>query len=157
MTSEIIVLCFSAAAIAFVHTILGPDHYLPFIAMARAREWSRQKTLRVTLACGVGHMVGSVVLGVVGITLGFRLSSLEWLESARGNFAAWLLIGFGLAYAVWGWRQAYRNRPHTHWHRHDGITHVHLHSHHQDHAHVHEKTGSKKSLAACVIFVIFIL
>ena len=137
MTSEIIVLSFSAAAIAFVHTILGPDHYLPFIAMAKARGWSKQKTLRVTLICGGGHLAGSVALGVLGIVLGIQLSALEWMESVRGNFAAWLLIGFGLAYTAWGLRQAYRNRPHTHWHSHDGLTHTHVHSHHQDHVHVH--------------------
>jgi len=100
MTSEIIVLSFSAAAIAFVHTILGPDHYLPFVAMAKARGWSKRKTLKVTLICGGGHVAGSVALGVLGIVLGIQLSSLEWMESVRGNFAAWLLIGFGLAYTA---------------------------------------------------------
>jgi len=157
MTSEILVLSLSAAAIAFVHTILGPDHYLPFVAMAKARGWSKQKTLKVTLICGGGHLAGSVALGVLGIVLGIQLSSLEWMESVRGNFAAWLLIGFGLAYTAWGLRQAYRNRPHTHWHSHDGFTHTHVHSHHQDHAHVHEKAGSTKSLTPWVIFVIFVL
>ena len=157
MTPEIIVLSLSAAAIACVHTILGPDHYLPFVAMAKARGWSLRKTLRVTLVCGTGHLAGSVLLGVLGIFFGLQLSSLEWLEGVRGNLAAWLLIGFGLAYTAWGLRQAYRNRPHTHRHHHDGLTHEHTHSHHQDHAHVHEKAGSGKSLAPWVIFVIFVL
>lgn len=157
MTSEIIVLSLSAAAIAFIHTILGPDHYLPFVAMAKARGWNMRKTLRVTLACGVGHLAGSVLLGVLGIFLGLQLSSLEWLEGLRSNLAAWLLIGFGLAYTAWGLRQAYRNRPHTHWHHHDGLTHVHVHSHHEEHAHLHETRGSTRSLAPWVIFVIFVL
>ncbi len=60
MTPEIILLAFSAAAIAFVHTILGPDHYLPFVTMAKARQWSMSKTLRITLICGMGHLAGSV-------------------------------------------------------------------------------------------------
>jgi len=157
MTPEITVLSLSAAAIAFVHTILGPDHYLPFVAMARARGWSMRKTLRVTLICGAGHLAGSVALGVLGIVLGIRLSSLEWLEAVRGNFSAWLLIGFGLAYTAWGLRQAYRNRPHAHWHSHEGLTHTHVHSHHEDHAHVHEREGHTKSLTPWVIFVILIL
>lgn len=157
MTPEITALSFSAAGIAFVHTVLGPDHYLPFVAMAKARGWGMWKTLRVTLVCGAGHMVGSLALGAIGIALGIQLSSLEWLESVRGNFAAWLLIGFGIAYTAWGLRQAYRNRPHTHWHSHHGITHAHVHSHHQEHAHLHENEGSKKSLTPWVIFVIFVL
>jgi nickel/cobalt exporter len=157
MTPEIILLSLSAAAIAFVHTVLGPDHYLPFVAMAKARGWGMQKTLRVTAVCGVGHLTGSVVLGILGITLGIQISSLEWLEGVRANLAAWLLIGFGLVYTVWGLRQAYRNRPHTHWHSHGGAVHEHLHSHHEEHLHVHEKKSNQKSLTPWVIFIIFVL
>ena len=157
MTPEIHVLALTAAAIAFVHTLLGPDHYLPFVAMAKARGWSLQKTIRVTLICGVGHLVGSVLLGIAGITLGIQLASLEWLESMRGNLAAWLLIGFGLAYLGWGLGQAYKNRPHSHWHSHDGLVHEHVHSHHRDHAHVHDQQERSRSLAPWLIFVIFVL
>jgi len=157
MTPEITVLSLSAAAIAFVHTVLGPDHYLPFVAMARARGWDTKKTLKVTLLCGVGHLAGSVGLGVLGILLGIQLASLEWLEGMRGNFAAWLLIAFGLVYTAWGLRQAYRNRPHSHRHSHDGVTHIHVHSHHQDHAHVHDNKGRANSLTPWIIFVIFVL
>jgi ABC-type nickel/cobalt efflux system permease component RcnA len=157
MTPEINVLALSAAAIAFVHTLLGPDHYLPFVAMAKARGWSLQKTIRVTLICGAGHLGGSVLLGIAGIMLGIQLASLEWLESVRGNLAAWLLIGFGLAYLAWGLGQAYRNRPHSHRHSHDGVVHEHVHSHHRDHAHVHDQQDRPGSLAPWLIFVIFVL
>lgn len=157
MTPEILMLVLSAAAIAFVHTVLGPDHYVPFVAMAKARGWGMQKTLRVTIVCGVGHLAGSVVLGILGIALGIQLASLEWLEGLRANFAGWLLIGFGLAYTAWGLRQAYRNRPHTHWHTHGGTAHEHVHSHHEDHVHVHEKSAQKQSLTPWVIFIIFVL
>ena len=157
MTPEINVLALSAAAIAFVHTLLGPDHYLPFVAMAKARGWSLQKTIRVTLICGAGHLGGSVLLGIAGIMLGIQLASLEWLESVRGNLAAWLLIGFGLAYLAWGLGQAYRNRPHSHRHSHDGVVHEHVHSHHRDHAHVHDQQDRPRSLAPWLIFVIFVL
>jgi len=157
MTAEIAMLAMTAAAIAFAHTILGPDHYLPFVAMAKARGWSLARTLRITLACGAGHLAGSVILGLAGIALGIQLSSLTWLEGVRGNLAAWLLIGFGLAYTAWGLRQAHRNRPHTHWHHHDGVTHQHEHSHHNAHAHVHAGSGRTKSVAPWLIFVIFVL
>jgi sulfite exporter TauE/SafE len=157
VTPEIAMLALSAAAIAFVHTILGPDHYLPFVSMAKARGWNMARTLRVTLICGVGHLAGSVVLGLAGIALGVQLSSLTWLEGVRGNLAAWMLIGFGLAYTAWGVRQALRNRPHTHWHHHDGVTHLHEHSHHAAHLHVHAEAAPARSLAPWVIFVIFVL
>ena len=157
MNPEITVLTLSAAVIAFMHTILGPDHYLPFIAMAKARGWTTGKSLRITLLCGIGHLLGSVVLGIIGITVGVQLASLEWLEGIRGNFAAWLLIGFGLAYTAWGIRQAVRNKPHTHWHDHEGLTHSHVHTHRESHAHVHQQNSDRKSLTLWIIFIIFVL
>lgn len=157
MSPELVMLTLSAAAIAFIHTVLGPDHYLPFIAMAKARAWPMRKTLRITLLCGAGHLGGSVVLGLLGIALGAQLAALEWLEGLRGEFAAWLLVGFGLAYMVWGLRQAWRNRPHSHWHEHAGLVHRHEHTHHRDHAHVHARAGGEASITPWVIFVIFVL
>jgi nickel/cobalt exporter len=157
MSPELVMLALSAAAIAFIHTVLGPDHYLPFIAMARARAWTLRKTLRITLLCGAGHLGGSVALGLVGIAIGAQLASLEWLESVRGDFAAWLLIGFGLAYTAWGIRQALRNRPHTHWHEHGGVVHSHVHTHHRDHVHIHAPDGQRPSITPWIIFVIFVL
>ena len=157
MSPELVLLVLSAAAIAFIHTVLGPDHYLPFIAMARARAWPMRKTLRITLLCGAGHLAGSVALGLVGIAIGAQLASLEWLESVRGDLAAWLLIGFGLAYMAWGVRQAVRNRPHTHWHEHGSVVHRHQHTHHRDHVHVHAQVERRVSITPWVIFVIFVL
>jgi ABC-type nickel/cobalt efflux system permease component RcnA len=157
MTPEITLLAISAAAMAFAHTILGPDHYLPFVAMAKARGWSTGKALRITLLCGAGHLAGSVVLGVAGIALGLSLSSLTWLEGIRGNLAAWMLMGVGLAYMAWGLRRAHRNRPHTHWHHHDGVSHLHEHTHHEAHAHLHEEAAGSRSLTPWLIFVIFVL
>lgn len=155
MHPELFLLVGSAATIAFVHTLLGPDHYLPFVAMARARGWSERKTLRVTLWCGLGHLLGSVGLGLVGIYFGARLAQLEWIEAVRGETAAWLLVGFGLAYAVWGLRRAWRKRPHTHLHHHGKMAHSHAHGHDTAHAHVHAEPGRR--LTPWVIFIIFVL
>ena len=113
MAPELVILIISAASIAFVHTLLGPDHYVPFIAMAKARGWSLPKTLRVVLLCGSGHLVGSVALGILGIVAGIELTRLEWVESQRGELAAWALCIVGALYCVWGLRHAYRQRPQT--------------------------------------------
>ncbi len=159
MSPEILLLCGTAATIAFVHTILGPDHYLPFVAMAKSRQWSMGKAMRTTLVCGSGHIVGSVVLGFVGIYASIQLDALEWIEGFRGDVAAWALISFGLLYMVWGLRRAYRNRPHAHWHSHGGEPHYHVHTHHHEHSHVHgaEDEGSRRSLAGWGIFIVFVL
>jgi len=146
----------TAAAIGLVHTLAGPDHYVPFIAMARAREWSPSKTVAITVLCGVGHVAGSVVLGALGIALGLALGWMESVESVRGNLAGWLLLGFGLAYTAWGFWRALRNRSHSHWHGHaNGTVHDHDHGHHGAHAHPHG-VEKGRSVTPWVLFVIFV-
>lgn len=110
------VLYITAASIGFIHTIFGPDHYLPFVVMSKARRWPLAKTGLITFLCGIGHIMSSVVIGVTGIILGIAVMKLEALEAFRGNLAAWALIGFGLAYFVWGIRRALKNKSHTHLH-----------------------------------------
>ena len=112
MSPELVLLSFSAAMIAFFHTLLGPDHYLPFVMMSRAGRWSRPKTLAVTFFCGIGHVLGSIALGSIGVAFGLAVTGLETIESVRGNLAAWALIAFGLVYFVWGLRKALKRRSH---------------------------------------------
>jgi ABC-type nickel/cobalt efflux system permease component RcnA len=162
MTAELLILCASAAGIAFVHTLLGPDHYLPFVALGRARRWSTRRTLGITLACGLGHIVGSLLLGTAGILLGLQLESLTFLEGVRGDLAAWGLVAFGLVYLSWGLRRGWRGKTHSHWHRHGAELHCHEHSHRAEHSHVHTaddavKPGDQRSLSAWTVFIIFVV
>ena len=156
ISSEILVLIGTAATLGFVHTVLGPDHYLPFIVISRARKWSLAKTLLISFFCGLGHVLSSVVLGLVGISLGLAVIRLTSVESFRGGAAAWLLVGFGFAYFIWGMHRAIKNRPHKHIHVHvDGEEHDHLHTHEVEHSHVHdEKKGT--SLTPWILFIIFV-
>src|SRR5512136_1371676 len=105
MNREILLICGTAASLGLIHTILGPDHYVPFIVIGRARRWTLLKTLWVTFLAGLGHILSSVVLGLAGIALGIAVFKLEAIESFRGDIAAWLLIAFGLFYGVWGFRR----------------------------------------------------
>jgi len=107
---ETAMLCATAFTVGTVHTLLGPDHYVPFVAMARAGDWSTARTRRVTAACGLGHVAGSVLIGLVGLAIGIAVLQLETLEAVRGDLAGWLLIGFGAAYFLWGLRRAFRQR-----------------------------------------------
>ncbi len=161
MSAELITLCSTAAGIGFIHTVLGPDHYLPFIAMSKARNWSAIKTGWITFLCGLGHVGSSILLGAIGIAIGsaadeLLLGKLVWIESIRGDIAAWLLISFGLAYLIWGIRQAIRNRPHTHRHLHGlGSQHAHIHTHESEHIHVHD-SKAKKNITPWILFTIFV-
>lgn len=129
---EMTVLLISAASIGFTHTLLGPDHYLPFIVMGKARKWSPAKTTIITLLSGLAHVGSSVVIGLVGIACGLAVNKLEIFESVRGSIAAWLLIAFGLVYFAWGIRKAVKG--HT---RHDHL-------------------GSKRDITPWVLFTIFV-
>lgn len=156
MIHELKILVVAAASIGFFHTLLGPDHYLPFIVMGRAGKWSPLRTGIITLLCGLGHVAGSVVLGLIGIAFGIAIGTLEITESYRGSLAAWLLIGFGLAYSVWGLRKAFSARPHTHHHAHAPESeHTHEHVHAGAHVHLHTEPSSK--MKPWVLFTIFVL
>lgn len=156
MRPELTVLLGTAVSIGFFHTLLGVDHYLPFIVMSKARKWSLRKTTAITLACGVGHVLSSVLLGLGGIALGTMVFKLEKIESVRGELAGWLLLIFGLAYLVWGARMAIRNRPHTHTHPHmQDDEHTHEHDHHDQHMHVHTAQG-KATITPWILFTIFV-
>ena len=151
---DLTILTITAISIGFIHTLIGPDHYLPFIMIGRARNWTVQKTALITLLCGFGHVLGSIFLGILGILAGFALGSLEIAESFRGELASLLLIGFGIAYATWGLRIGYRAGKHTHSHDHDGEVHKHTHHHLKSHSHVH---GDPQSMTPWALFIIFVL
>ena len=114
MLPELQILLVTAIAVSFLHTVAGPDHYIPFIALSKARGWSFRKTAFWTIICGCGHVWSSVLLGLGGVAIGWSISKIGWLESVRGNVAGWGLIIFGLAYCTWGLIRARQNRVHKH-------------------------------------------
>ncbi|MCX5643790.1 MAG: sulfite exporter TauE/SafE family protein [Phycisphaerae bacterium] len=158
MTGEVKTLLIAAGSVGLIHTLLGPDHYVPFIVMSWARKWSTVKTGIITVLCAMGHIGSSVVLGLVGVSLGLAVESLTGVESLRGRIVAWLFIAFGLAYLIWGLRRVHRSHPHQHTHPHvtgQEHDHVHLHTHFGEHTHVHD-IESRKSLTPWILFTIFV-
>jgi sulfite exporter TauE/SafE len=155
MSNELIVLASTAAVIGFTHTIFGPDHYIPFIVMSKARKWSWRKTAVITFLCGLGHVLSSILLGFIGIFFGIAVFKLETIESFRGDIAAWFLLIFGFVYFIWGLHRAIRLRPHRHIHPHEnGQEHSHVHNHSIEHSHVHSK--EETNLTPWGLFTIFV-
>jgi len=153
---EIWILTGTAVVLGCFHTLVGPDHYLPFIAMAKARQWPLRKTLTIAFFSGLGHVLSSVALGFAGLALGIAVSKLEAAESWRGNAAAWLFIGFGFAYFIWGLHRAIKNRPHLHSHAHaGGEIHEHLHQHECAHVHVHDR-NKRANITPWILFTVFV-
>lgn len=155
MNNSLLLLSFTAISIGFVHTILGPDHYLPFIVLSQAKKWSRRKTLIVTFFCGIGHVLSSVILGLIGIAVGISVTKLVSVESFRGNIAAWLFVAFGLVYMIISIRNLIRKRKHSHSHFHfNGEKHFHEHDHMNEHTHIHQEDTFKTT--PWVLFLIFV-
>jgi len=155
MSPALAALCGTAAVLGVTHTLLGPDHYLPFIVMGKAWRWSRTRLSVITVLCGLGHVLSSVAIGAVGIALGTAIGRLEGLESLRGGLTGWLFLGFGLAYFVWGVHRALKNRPHTHAHAHaDGISHDHDHGHLEEHCHAH--ADGTPNMTPWILFTLFV-
>jgi len=153
MQTELQVLITAAIAIACLHTITGPDHYLPFIALSKARGWSFIKTLSWTIICGCGHVWSSVLLALGGAAIGWNLSKITWLENIRGGIAGWFMLLFGLLYGTWGLWRAFTNKPHKHFDTYeDGSMYVYEHKHGQAIA-----ATERHKVTPWVMFIIFLL
>jgi sulfite exporter TauE/SafE len=112
--NELYLLSISAASLGFIHTVMGPDHYLPFIVLSKARKWSLYKTMWITFISGIGHVGSSVLIGMIGIALGVSLNGLEFVEAFRGEIVAWMLFAFGIAYTIYGIYKYFKSSHHAH-------------------------------------------
>ena len=73
-------------SVAFVHAAL-PTHWLPFVLAGRGQGWSHSKTMADTALAGGGHVLFTVVLGVLVAWLGIAVdrwtgSIFPWIASA---------------------------------------------------------------------------
>lgn len=153
MQTELAILIFSAVTIACLHTITGPDHYLPFIALSKTRRWSLMRTVSWTILCGCGHVGSSVLLGLGGAAVGWSLSNIKWLEAVRGGIAGWAMLIFGVAYGVYGLIRARQNNPHKHFDMGDnGEMYVYEHKHGEA-----VNPADRHVVTPWVMFIIFVL
>lgn len=163
MTTDITILLYTAASIGIIHTLTGPDHYLPFIVMSKAKNWNISKTLWITFLCGLGHVGSSIIIGTIGIALGFGVKKLEYFESFRGNLAAWSFVIFGFVYFLWGVWKVTKGRPHKHIHLNNKgkiYVHDHNHKHQLKDVNIHNHPNEEQkpiNLTPWVLFSIFVL
>ncbi|WP_428897252.1 hypothetical protein Dip518_001039 [Parelusimicrobium proximum] len=135
------------AGIGIGHTVLAPNHYLPFIVLGKVNNWGIGKTLSVTALCGLAHIIGSTVLGLVGAFLGYALINIEGVDEYRHIISAGILVLFGLLYFIWGLQQALQS---------DGCG-CGCHNH-SGHVHVDEKAASKSAKKTiAILFLAFLV
>jgi len=152
LSPDLQILILSATTIAFLHTVSGPDHYLPFIALSKARGWSFGKTLLWTIVCGCGHVWSSILLGLGGAAIGWSFAKLHWFEQVRGGIAGWVLLMFGFAYGLWGLLRVYNNKSHKHFDTYEDGIYVYEHKHGQT-----INIAERYKVTPWVMFIIFLL
>lgn len=153
--NELYLLCVSAVSLGIIHTVLGPDHYLPFIVLSKARNWSGTKTMWITFISGIGHVGSSVLIGVCGIALGISLNKLQAIESNRGQIVAWMLIGFGLIYSIYGAFKYFHHGSHFHLPAFLRPKSIRTLEHSEDLMHKIEGKGANK-ITPWILFLIFV-
>ncbi len=129
MTSTAVLLFLSACGTATLHAMI-PDHWLPFVVMARAQRWSSRRTVILTGSAGLLHVTLSILLAVAAIALG--APSARELAARAGrpleSITGALLLLFGLAYGAWAYQR--EGRAHAHATAADRTPpHVHAHGH----------------------------
>jgi len=117
--TETLILLGTTITLAFFHTLIGIDHYLPFIALSKSNNWTIRKTIFVVLICGFGHILSSVILGIIGIALFFHATAFDGIQDIREDIATYILIAFGIIYSIYGIISAVKNKPHSHSHNHE--------------------------------------
>lgn len=101
MTSTAFLLFLSSCSTAVIHALI-PDHWLPFVLMARAQGWSERRAAALTGLAGVLHVLVTVVAG--GLTILVGSASIHSLAQRSGHslgfVGGFLLAVFGVAYGI---------------------------------------------------------
>lgn len=152
LTATLLSLSLTAITIAFFHTAAGPDHYLPFIVLRKSRGWSLSKTIILTIICGFGHVFSSIILGLIGVFLGWQMSEISIFQDIRGDISSWALLIFGVAYLSWGLWKASKIQPHKHFDVMQDEVYVYEHRHGDPYT-----PQSRVKVTPLVLFAIFVM
>lgn len=109
----------AAAGVGFGHAVL-PDHWVPLAVVGRTQRYPLRKLARLSGVAAVAHVFVSIVLGAVIVAVGLQFRS--QLASAQDTIIGLLLIGTGVAFALFELT---------------GLGHGHNHSHDHPHRHAH--------------------
>lgn len=153
MNSEISYLIITAITISCLHTLTGPDHYIPFIALSRSKSWSVNRTIFWTVICGIGHVGSSVILGLIGVAFGWSFGKISWLENVRGGISSWAMLMLGIAFTTYAIVQLRKKNLHKHFDvNNDGSLYVYEHDHQTV---IYPQ--QKRKVTPWVMFIVFVL
>jgi nickel/cobalt transporter (NicO) family protein len=120
-------LTLAAAGVGFGHAVM-PDHWMPLAVLSRTRRYTTRRTVRLSLAAGVAHVVVSLVLGGVLVVVGLQLR--DTVSRHADGVIGGILLVTGMVFLA----MELVGRGHGHSHD-DG--HGHGHEHGDEHGHEH--------------------
>ncbi|MEA2214400.1 MAG: nickel/cobalt transporter (NicO) family protein [Solirubrobacteraceae bacterium] len=135
----------AAAGVGFGHAIL-PDHWVPLAVLGRTRRYPLARVARLSGLAGVAHVLVSLGLGAVIVTVGLQFRSS--IQSAQDAIIGVILIATGVGFAFvefTGHGHSHDHHPHAHEHPDD----------HHEHGHgepAHERRGLSGLAAVMVPF-----
>lgn len=108
---EIYGLLIGAMAVSILHAFL-PNHWLPFVLVGNAQNWEDGKIMRIAFLAGGGHVLMTVILGIMVALAGkVIISSFDVLLLP---VTSGILIVFGLVYLGLGLRTRNSNSKNHH-------------------------------------------
>ena len=110
-----LILMASAALAAILHTLV-PDHEIPLAMIGRAQNWTLKKMAAVTLVAGILHISVSMGIGVLALLASVTLA--EYVAESAQQVSGFLLIAFGITYALASWKRKQGGHSHSHGHNH---------------------------------------
>lgn len=101
MTQAGLALVLTTVLTAVVHTLI-PDHWLPFVLVARAEGWTVRRTVTLTASSALLHVSVSIALAM-GVVLAGRGAELAvtGLADRLESLSGWMLVLFGGVYMLW--------------------------------------------------------
>jgi ABC-type nickel/cobalt efflux system permease component RcnA len=101
LTQAGLALVLTTVLTAVVHTLI-PDHWLPFVLVARAEGWNLRRTVTMTASSALLHVTVSIALAMAVVLAG---RSAEMAVTGLGDrlsaLSGWMLVLFGLVYMGW--------------------------------------------------------
>ena len=107
-------LLLAAGGVGFGHAVL-PDHWVPLAVVGRTQRYPLGKVARLSSLAGVAHVLVSLVLGAVIVTVGLQFRSS--VEHAENAIVGSLLIATGIGFLI----SQLTGHGHCHEHQHERV------------------------------------
>jgi len=115
LASTAVLLFLSACSTAVIHALI-PDHWLPFVLLARLERWSSRRTMVMVGVTGLIHASVSILVGAGLTALGASPARglARHLGASLELVGGILLVLFGVSYGLWAHvreARAHRHAP----------------------------------------------